>query len=490
MKAPRAGSPDLDALLDRAAAHYAAGRLAEAERVYREAERAEPRDFRARYSLAVIDLRQGRFEPARARLADVTRRQPAHFAAWHNLGVALEALRHWRRARAAYAQALALQPDAADTAFCLAAVDAVEGHVDEAIALYRRLAQAPESRARALSRLAVLRPAAVTDDELAWLRAAVEAPEANAALHYALGAALEARGEYDAAFAQFSAGAALRGRALAAAGKDPVVLEREHEASARRVRELFTAQFIARQKPGDSRAAPIFIVGFPRCGSSLLEQILASHSDVQGLGETGAFGEVADAWFAALPNSDASASRRLAEGYLAALRAAGWRSGARPVDKTLENYLHLGLIALAFPRAVIVHCLRGPADTCLACFAELFASGNETLDDLAQIGREYRRYRQVMDHWREVLPGRVREVSYEALVASPEVQIRALVSEICGLPWAPACLDFHQTRRPVTTASVEQVRRPIYASSVGRWRRYQAHLDPLFDALGPYAPRG
>jgi hypothetical protein len=329
----------------------------------------------------------------------------------------------------------------------------------------------------------------VTDDELAALEAEAAGAADPTVLNYALGAVLEARGRHDGAFARFSAGATARLGALAADGVDPHALERQHEASSRAVRGLFTAEFLAAQRPSASRAAPIFIVGFPRCGSSLVEQILASHPAVQGLGETGAFGTLADGWYGALPDVAPDAARGLAEGYLEALRAAGWRTGTRPVDKTLENYLHVGLIALAFPRAVIVHCVRDAADTCVACFAELFARGNETLFDLAQIGREYARYRAVMDHWGQVLPGRVSEVRYEALVASPERAIRALVSEVCSLPWAPECLDFHRTRRPVATASAAQVRRPVYASSVGRWRRYEAHLGPLFEALGPLGPK-
>jgi hypothetical protein len=142
-----------------------------------------------------------------------------------------------------------------------------------------------------------------------------------------------------------------------------------------------------------------------------------------------------------------------------------------------------------FPRAVILHSLRDPVDTCLACYRQNFAVGAETLYDLAEIGAEYVRYRQVMDHWRALLPGRVIDLQYEDLVAAPEARIRWLVTEACGLDWSDACLQFHDTARPVLTASAAQVRRPIYRSSVARWRRHQHRLGPLFEALGPYAPR-
>ena len=160
------------------------------------------------------------------------------------------------------------------------------------------------------------------------------------------------------------------------------------------------------------------------------------------------------------------------------------------MDKTLESFLHVGMIALMFPRAVILHSVRDPVDTCLACYRQLFAEGAETLYDLASIGAEYVRYREVMDHWRAVLPGRVIDVVYEELVAYPERRIRWLVSEACGLEWSESCLAFHEADRPVLTASAAQVRRPIFRSSVERWRRHQHRLGPLFEALGPYAPQG
>jgi hypothetical protein len=269
------------------------------------------------------------------------------------------------------------------------------------------------------------------------------------------------------------------------------MVEREHARSVEDVKRIFTPEFIARHAGGgDMDVAPIFIIGFPRSGSSLVEQILASHPNVQGMGENAALGSALDERFPYGPatSSESDPFRRRAADYLAALESLGWKSASRPVDKTLENYLHVGAISLMFPQAVIVHCLRDPLDTCLACFRQLFASGNETLYDLGQIGSEYARYRGLMDHWAEVLPGRVRTLSYEALVADPEPQIRGLVTEACGLPWSDLCLRHHETGRPIATASADQARRPIYRSSLDRWRRYERHLAPLVAALGSYAP--
>lgn len=470
-----------------------AGRLDEAAGLYGRAELKG--DIRAGYSLAVIDIRRGRFETARTRLAAVTASAPDDFAAWHNLGVALQALGRWRQAAKAYGRALALRPDAAETGFSLAIVLATEGRADEAVDLYRSLAADPTAHGRALARLAILRPGAVTEVELETLRreAAQASGESAIAAQFALGAALDARGRYEAAFAAFETGAALKRAALEAGEPDsrPAVVERVNEQSASLVRSVFTPQFLADHAgKGDRRAAPIFIVGFPRCGSTLVEQILASHPEVQGLGENPALSSMLAGGFPYDRSAPAEPDpfRRLAADYLTNLKRLGWRSRLRPLDKTLETYLHVGAIALMFPRAVIIHCLRNPLDTGLSCFGQLFASGNETLYDLAQIGREYARYRRLMEHWSAVAPARVQTLSYEALVTDPEAQIRRLVTEVCGLAWAPECLRFFETRRAVATASVDQARRPIYRSSLERWRRYEPHLAPLVAALGPYAP--
>jgi hypothetical protein len=180
--------------------------------------------------------------------------------------------------------------------------------------------------------------------------------------------------------------------------------------------------------------------------------------------------------------------RELAATYLAALRERGWDGASRFVDKTLENYLHVGLIHLLFPRATILHAVRDPVDTGFACYRQLFARGNETLYDLAGIGAEYGRYRALMAHWASVLPGRVIDVDYEALVADPQARIPALVTEAAALPWDEAVLRFHERAAGVGTASASQVRKPIYGSSVQRWRRHAQALQPLIAALGPYGP--
>jgi hypothetical protein len=472
------------------AAHATAGRLVEAARAYELAERADPDDFRATFSLATIDLRSGR--PARAlpRLRRVTQLRPDLFDAQHNLGAVAQTLELWDEAAGAYERALALRAEAVETRRNLAIVLAILGRIDDAATHHRRLATVPALSAWALTRLALLRPAGVTDVELDLMRRAADSTEADAetriGLRFALGEVLERRGDDAAAFAAFAAGNRQKRAALAAAGVDVAGLVAAHAKAASTVAARFTPDLLQRRRgEGLSTGAPIFIVGMPRSGSTLLEQILASHPQVIALGETAALPPLLEAGFTA----DQAGTRALARRYLEAIRARGWRGAGRFVDKTLENYLHVGAIALMFPKAVILHSVRGPVDTCLSCYRQLFASGAETLYDLADIGAEYVAYRGVMQHWREALPGRVIDVDHEGLAADPEPQIRRLITEVCGLPWDDACLRHHEAAGPVRTASSGQVREPIFTSSLGRWRRYEAELRPLLAALGPYAPK-
>jgi tetratricopeptide (TPR) repeat protein len=474
---------------DIGAQHAAAGRLAEAAAAYERAEAADPDDFRAPISLATIDLQLGR--PARAlpRLRRAAGLKPDLFEVQHNLGAVAQTLERWDESAQAYGRALGLQPDAVETRRNLAIVLAIVGRVDEAAEHHRRLAALPATRAWALTRLALLRPAAVSDAELEALRAASGDPAADAqtraGVQFALGVVLERRGEPAAAFTAFAAGNRLKREDIQAKGGDPKSLVAAHAGAARAVAGVFTPELLQRRRgEGVSSQAPIFIVGMPRSGSTLLEQILASHPEVMALGETAALPRLLERGFAV----DKAETRTLARSYLEAMRGRGWRGVGRFVDKTLENYLHVGAIAVMFPRAVILHAVRDPVDTCLSCYRQLFASGAETLYDLADIGAEYLTYRRVMEHWRAVLPGRVIDVDHEALVADPERRIRWLVTEGCGLAWSDACLRFHEAAGPVRTASSGQVRQPIFTTSVARWRRYEAQLAPLLAALGPYSP--
>ncbi len=499
--------PQLQAGLREAAEHRVAFRYDEAASLYTQIEAGNPEAVDAPYFLALIDLARDRPLDARSRLTALARRLPQEVRVWMALGYASWELGQWPVALEAYDKAGGLDPDLARAA--RAEVLEVLGRIDEAIAIYRAMAADPGQRLTALVALAKLRPGEITPVEKAIVQRAAETLDADVAirtqLHFVLGEIEERLGDADAAFAAFAAGNRLKRQTLTGEAPRPPqptigppvrALHPDQAAERHRAgiafrKAVITPEFIAaHQGRGHHIAAPIFVVGMPRSGSTLLEQILASHRRVRGLGETSAMAEALDGQypfdlFGADPPDH---FRSRAEVYFKAMHARGWSSAPRFVDKMLNNYMDIGLIHLMLPKAVILHSVRDPIDTCLACFRQLFGSANETTYDLGDIGRQYVRYREMMDHWSAVLPGRVIDVSHEALVADPERQIRWLITEACGLDWDPACLRFHETRRAVRTASVAQVRQPIFTTSIERWRRYEKHLEPLFEALGPYAP--
>jgi tetratricopeptide (TPR) repeat protein len=483
---------DVTALLSGAAACYAQGRLDDAADLYRQAAAADPKDHRPIYSLALIDIRRGRLEDARQQLRAVTAQDPNFYPAQQNLGAVCQNLNLWQEAADAYRHALRLNPTA-ETHFSLARALTVLGRVAESSACYRALAANPTVRLRALTRLAVLDPAVIDEQDLNALQRAADDPATMAGTrieaHFALGMALEQRSADQAAFGAFKAGNRLKHDALMAApdlAARPDAVERAHDLAAHFVVDRFDEAFLQRRLHcGSTSAAPIFVIGMPRSGSSLIEQILSSHRDVQSMGENPTLSTVIDQGFTKLPGAANWAD--LAEAYLGSMRQRGWNGAGRFVDKTLENHLRVGMIHLMFPNSVILDSARDPVDTCLSCYRQLFTAGNETLYDLRQIGRAYVRYRCVMEHWDRVLPGRVIRVEHEKLVADTEGQVRRL-AEACKLDWDPACLRFHEAEGVVRTASAAQVRRPLFLTSIGRWTRFASELEPLLKALGPYAP--
>jgi len=485
---------DVTTLLNAAAACYAQGRLDDAADLYRQAAAADPKDLRPIYSLALIDIRRGRLQDARQQLRVVTAQDPSLYPAQQNLGAVCQNLNLWQEAADAYRRALGLNPSAVETHFSLARALAVLGQVGESSACYRALAADPSVRLRALTRLAVLDPAAIEEPDLAALQRAADDPATVSATrieaYFALGMGLEQRRAYKSAFAAFKAGNRLKHDALMASPNltaRPDALERAHDLAARFVVERFDEAYLQRQSHRGSTAAPIFVIGMPRCGSSLIEQILSSHRHVHGMGESAALATVVDQGFTEAPR--AANWTDLAEAYLDSMRQRGWNGADRFVDKSLENHLRVGMIHLMFPKSVILDSTRDPVDTCLSCYRQLFTEGNETLYDLEQIGRAYVRYRHVMEHWDRVLPGRVIRVEHEKLVADTEGQIRWLVADACKLDWDPKCLRFYETPASVRTASAAQVRLPVFLTSIGRGERFARELEPLLKALGPYAPR-
>ena len=479
-------------LLNAAAACYTQGRLQEAAQLYRRAAAAAPQDFRPIYSLALIDIRLGELESARDKLSAVLAQEPNLHPAQQNFGSVCQSLNRWDDAAAAFARAHKLNPAALESHFSLARALAVLGRLPQAIACYQELSANPAVRLRALTGLAALDPASVDAAQLADLTRAAQDPRTAAStrieVYFALAQVLERRGSDKAAFAALNEGNRLQHEALAAAADEavhPETVEREQECAAQFVIDRFDPEFLQRRSNRSSSSkAPIFIVGMPRSGSTLIEQILSSHPQVQGMGDSGVLARVLDQGFAAAEES--GIWRPLAVEYLASMRKRGWSGDLHFVDKTPENYLRVGAIHSMFPNAVVLESVRDPVDTCLSCYRHLFTAGNETLYDLAQIGRVYVQYRRVMEHWRRVLPGRVIQVEHETLVADPPRRIRWLIEEACRLKWHPACLDFHDAPSAVRPTSAVHARPPVFQAPIGRWNRVAEELGPLFESLGWY----
>jgi tetratricopeptide (TPR) repeat protein len=366
------------------------------------------------------------------------------------------------------------------------------GQGDEAVAAYKRCIALAPGLGDAYWSLANLKVASFAAEDVAAMGAQLERADLPAIdrlhLHYALGKALEDRGDHAGSFQHYARGAAIR-RA------DAHYEAGETSALVRRSKALFTREFFAARTDAGSRSpAPIFIVGLPRSGSTLVEQILASHSAVEGTMELPDIGLVAKglgfgdggpaAYPARLAGLDVRALSALGETFLETTRV--HRKLGRPffIDKMPNNFQHLGLIQLILPHAKIIDVRRHPLGSCFSAFKQHFAQGQPFSYDLADLGRYYGDYVELMAHFDEVLPGRVCRLIYEDLVEDTEREVRRLLDH-CGLPFETACLKFYENDRAVRTVSSEQVRRPIFRGGVDQWRAYEPWLGPLKTALGP-----
>ncbi len=400
------------------------------------------------------------------------------------------------RAVQLYRELLAQAVQPADLHLSIAHVLKTQGKQQEAIEEYRTAAACRSDYGDAYWSLANLKTYRFPDDEIARMRAA----ESDAAtplvdqyhLCFALGKALEDRGEYAQSFAYYERGNALK--------KGEIRFRIEPiERTARLQASVCTRSFFAsREAVGSKDPTPIFIVGLPRSGSTLIEQILASHSSVEGTMELADIprlvqqlqgrevNESQPRYPAVLGQLDADQLQQLGDKYLA--DTAVYRAG-RPffIDKMPNNFRHIGLIHLTLPNARIIDARREPMACCFSNFKQLFASGQEFTYSIDDIARYYRIYVQLMDHWNSVLPGKILQVQHEDVVEDLEGNVRRLL-DFCGLEFEPACLEFYKTERSIRTASSEQVRRPIFKEGLDQWRNFEPWLGPLKMALGDLVP--
>ncbi len=367
------------------------------------------------------------------------------------------------------------------------------GRPDDAIASYREAARLRPHFGDAWWSLANLKTYRFAEDELQRMRDEQERPGLPVAdryhLCFALGKALEDRGEYDEAFSYYERGNRLKRQ------ETRYSADRTRAEFERQMRVCTPALFERHAGSGCPAPDPIFIVGLPRAGSTLLEQILASHSQVDGTLELPNILATAHRLRGRRRRSEeplypdnlwdlsADQLRQLGEKYLE--DTAIYRQGAPFfTDKMPNNFRHLGLIRLILPNARIIDARRHPMACCFSGYKQLFAEGQEFTYGLEQIGRYYRDYVELMEHWERVMPGRILRVHHEAVVEDLEREVRRLL-DFCGLEFEPACLDFHKTDRVVRTASSEQVRQPLNTGGLEQWRAFEPWLDPLKQALGP-----
>ena len=435
----------------------------------------------------MVDL--GRLPEAEAAVRHLLKIEAENPKNWVLLGTVCTRLMRQPDALLAFEEAARLNPGEVRLRLSIGHLHKTLGRRSECEEAYKRCLDLNPSFGEAYWSLADLKNYVFSDTEIAAMQVLLKDDGDDvdqAQLHFALGRAFEHQKNYALAFGHYSIGNTRRRKTV------PFDIK-AFENKTRRVRECFDAAFFShRPAAGWGDRAPIFVVGLPRSGSTLVEQILASHSSVEGTFELPNVLTIVREFDHSNPEHDAypesvrAAPRELFAGlgrrYLE--ETAPIRSG-RPhfIDKMPNNFSHVGLIHTMLPNAIIVDVRRHPMDCCFSTYKQYFAEGQSFSYDLADLGRYYRCYLSLMDHWDDVLPGKVLHLEYEELVRDPEANIRRLLMH-CGLDFEPACLAFHETKRPVRTASSEQVRQPLYASGVGYWRHFESELEPLRRALG------
>jgi tetratricopeptide (TPR) repeat protein len=501
------------------------GKLHEAAESYQRAILLKPNDASAHNNLACVLLEQRRLDEAIASFEKAILLEPANADALCNLGVALKAQGKLDQANLCFQQSVACNPDFAEAYTNWASVlreqqqlDAAarccdralqsrpdfadahcnrgailqdRGSLEDAATAFRRAIELKPDYCEVYYNLAQLKTFHRGDADLARLESmAADAdslpPARQPYIHFALAKALDDIEEYPRAFEQLLQGNRIKRQHV-------TYDENGTRQYLRRIAEVFDATLLnGCRGMGNPSATPIFVLGMPRTGSTLVEQILSSHRQIHGGGELKALSIAANKSIHAdgqsfsfpesFPSLNADIIRCLGDAYFRGLPEIP--SGKLHItDKMPSNFVFIGLIHLMMPNAKIIHTMRDPVDTCVSCFSKLFVSGTPFCYDLSELGRYYRMYSQLMDHWKTLLPaGTIFDVSYEELTMDLEEQARRLIDH-CGLQWDAQCLQFDRNPRPVSTASNVQVRQPIFRSSVHRWHRYRDYIGPLLDEL-------
>jgi tetratricopeptide (TPR) repeat protein len=512
--------------LDEVRQLVAKGDLEAAEQVCDDTLKSNPNNIPVLRQLAMLASSGGRHSVAEGLLKKVISLSPDDFRAYADFGRFLGTIARFPEAIEALEKAIALEPDNVRVHRALGDYLAISGRSADALASYDRAlhldpdytpaqvgrghtlkilgrkGDAIESYEKAIAvspefgdawwSLASLRSYEFSDDQVSLLRGQLAAARDDSisgiSMYFALARADEAAGDFDSAWLNYERGNQSKRKQV---NYDPIQSEEAHD----RIIEFFDPTVLEQQRESEPDGpAPIFIVGMPRSGSTLLEQILASHSQVEGTSELPYIGAMTGAisglqsgtqkYPDGLADMTPDQLSSLGKSYI--YRASKLLAEGMPrfTDKMPANFSHIGFIHLILPNAKIIDARRQPLDACIGNYRQLFAKGKNYAYDINECGEYYVDYVRVMDHWDEVLPGRVLKVQYEHVISDLESEARRML-DFCELPWEDACLDYHQSDRPVNSASAEQVREPIYKDAVGYWKNYESRLDALKEVLAP-----
>lgn len=457
------------------------GRYGEAEQAFRRAIEIKPACAEAQINLGNLLQLKGEFAASETALRRAVKADPNNPEGLVCLGLTLGVRLEMDEAKNCFERALRLQPRNASALCALGWVASVEGRFEEAEKLFRETLEIDPRKTAAWAWLAGLRRMTATDK--GWLEGVERTlasglpPLEEARLRFAMGKYFDDLGKFPRAFEAYKRANDLH-KLIASPYDRPSRVQFVDDAI-----RVCTRQRLTQSREGASESErPVFVTGMMRSGTSLVEQIIASHPDAAGAGELHFWIDAARRHAESLRSElpDGPLTGRLAESYLKLLSRHS-TDALRVVDKSTFNSDHLGLIHSVFPQARIIYLQRDPVDTCLSCYFQDFANAASFTMDLADLAHNYREHRRLVTHWRSVLPaGAFLDVPYAELVAEPEVWSRKII-EFIGLPWDPRCLEFHKTERAVVTASNWQVRQAIYSRSVDRWRNYEKFIGPLLE---------
>jgi tetratricopeptide (TPR) repeat protein len=464
------------------------GRFQEAVAAYKQTISINPDYADSYYNLASVLIQLDGLEEAVSNFEKAIDIDPGHQGAYNGLGNALAFRGEMDRAVSAYRKAIEINPNHKHAHNGLGNVLSDMGDLDEAIGSYRRAIEINPDNADVYRTMSSNKKFTEYDDDIQTMESFYTSKGISDAqkmhLSFALGKAYEDLGEYEKSMDFILQANRLKRSTLDYSTSESVDLFNN-------IKATFSSEFFDDRKGmGNPDETPIFVLGMPRSGTSLVEQILASHPDVFGAGELTDLPVLTRKIFTGrttwefpegISELDSAALQAFGEKYIAAIRRHSGEA-KHVTDKLPPNFVRIGLIRTILPNARIINCTREPMDNCLSLFKNYFSSPINYSYDLTELGQYYNLYLDLMTYWRETLPGFVYDLNYEQLIADQENQIRQLL-DYCHLPWDDACLAFHKTRRKVRTASNAQVRRPIYKDSVELWKRYEKQLEPLRAAI-------